>query len=87
MVLGTRVACNKEGDGKGGGQATAMRAMVTMWAMVMGMRLAGDKEDKGKGGRGNGDGNVRVVGKEEDGGQVDCNGGKEGNSDCNKGGS
>ncbi len=37
MALATRVACNKEGDGdggksdgsKGGGRATAMRAMVT----------------------------------------------------------
>jgi hypothetical protein len=37
MALATRVACNEEGDGdggksdgnKGGGQATAMRAMVT----------------------------------------------------------
>ncbi len=59
----------------------AMRAMATMWAMAMVMRLAGNEEDKGKGGKGNGDGNVRVVGKEEDGGQVDYNGNKEGN--CN----
>ncbi len=37
MASGTRVACNEEGDGnggksngnKGGGQATAMRVMVT----------------------------------------------------------
>jgi hypothetical protein len=37
--------------------------------MAMVMRLAGNKEDKGKrkGSKGNGDGNVRVAGKEEDG--------------------
>jgi hypothetical protein len=44
----------------------ACTRMVTMWAMAMAVRLAGDKEDKGKGGKGNGDGNVRVVGNKED---------------------
>ncbi len=41
---------------------------MTMWAMASAMRLAGDKEDKCKGGKGNGDGDVRVAGKEKDGG-------------------
>jgi hypothetical protein len=95
MVSATRVACNKEDDGnsnKGDGnevgrQATATRAMATMWAaMETAMRLAGDKEGKGRGGKGNGNGNVRVAGEEEDGGQVDCNGNKEGNGNGNKGG-
>jgi hypothetical protein len=84
--IGNKVACNEEGDGKGGRQATATRAMATMWAMATVLRLVGDKEDKGKGGKGNGNGNVRVAGKEEDGGQVDCNGNKEGNGNGNKGG-
>ncbi len=42
-----------------------------MWAMATAMRLAGNKEDKGKGSKGskgNGNGNVRVGGEEEDGG-------------------
>ncbi len=65
---------------------TATRMMATMWAMVMGMRLAGHKEDNGKGSKGNIDGNVREVGKEENGGQVDCNGNKEGNGNGDKGG-
>jgi hypothetical protein len=67
MALVTRVVCNKEGGGKGGRQAMAIRAMATMWAMGMVMRLAGNKEDKSEGGKGNGNGDVRVVGKEEDG--------------------
>jgi hypothetical protein len=73
MALTMRVACNKEGYGnsnkghgnKVGGQATATRAMATMWAMATAMRLADNKDGMGKGGKGNGDGNVRVVGKEE----------------------
>ncbi len=48
MALATRVACDKEGDGKGGGRGTATRRMVTMWAMAAAMRLAGDEEDKGE---------------------------------------
>ncbi len=52
----TRVACNKEGNvkggksagNKGGGQVTATRAVATAtlmtWVMAMEMRLAGDKE-------------------------------------------
>jgi hypothetical protein len=44
------------------------RAMATMWAMVMAMRLAGNDECKGKGNKGNGNGDVRVAGKEEEGG-------------------
>ncbi len=71
MALGTRVACNKEGDGngyksngdKGDKRATATRAMVTamatakatMWVMVMVTRLAGEEEGKGEGGKGDGD--------------------------------
>ncbi len=50
------------------------------------MRLAGNKEDKGEGHKGNGDGDMRMVGEEEDGGQVECDGNKEGNSNGNKGG-
>jgi hypothetical protein len=68
MVLVMRVVCNKEGDGKGDGKAMAMRAMMMMWVMATAMRLVGNKEDKGKGGKDNGDGNVMVAGKEEDGG-------------------
>jgi hypothetical protein len=68
MALATRVACDKEGDGKGGRQAAATRAMAKIWAMATAMRLAGNKEDEGKDGKGNGDGDVRVAGKEEDGG-------------------
>jgi hypothetical protein len=64
----------------------ATRAMATMWAMAMVVRLAGDKDDKGKGGKGNLDGDVKVAGKEEDGGKVDCNGNKEGDCDGNEGG-
>jgi hypothetical protein len=68
MVLVTRVACNKEGDGKGcksnsnegGGQATAMRAMAIatvkaiMQAMATATRVVGDKKGNGVGGKGNG---------------------------------
>ena len=57
MALATRVACNEEGDGKSGRQATAMRAMATMWVMATAMRLAGNKAEKGKGSKGNGNGN------------------------------
>jgi hypothetical protein len=64
----------------------ATRAMATMWVIAMAMRLAGNKEDKGQDGKGNCNGNVRVAGKEEDGGQVDCNSNKESNGDGNKGG-
>jgi hypothetical protein len=32
-----RVACDKVGDGKGGRQAMATRAMATMWAMATGI--------------------------------------------------
>jgi hypothetical protein len=78
--VSNRVACNNEGDDKGGRQVTATRALA------MAMRMAGDKEGKSKGGKGNGDNNVRVAGKEEDGGQVDCNGGKEGNGNSDEGG-
>ncbi len=71
--MATRVACDEEGNGnsnegnvnKGGGRAMATREMVTMWTMAMEMRLAGNKEGKSKGGKGNGDGNMRVAGKEE----------------------
>jgi hypothetical protein len=86
LALAMRVACDKEGDGKGGRQEMATRAMATMWAMTVAMRLVGSKEDKGEGGKGIGNGNVRVAGKEEDGRQVDCNGIKEGDGDGNKGG-
>ncbi len=73
MVLATRVACNKEGNGnsikgngnEGGGRAMATRAMATMWAMVMVMRLAGNKVGRGKGVMGNGNGDARVADKEE----------------------
>ncbi len=83
MELVTKVACNKEGDdnsnegngNKGGRQELAMRVMVTMWAMATAMRLAGDKENKGKGIKGDDNG------KEEDGGQVDCDSDTEGNGD------
>ncbi len=80
------MVCNKEDDGKGGRQATATRVMATMWMMGTAMRLVGDKEDKVKGGKGNCDSNVSVRGKEEDGGQVGCDGNKEGDDDGNKGG-
>ncbi len=86
MALVTSVVCDKEGDGKGGRQAMATRAMAMMWATVTAMRLAGDKEDKGKGSKGNGDNNVRVVGKEEDGRQVDCDGNDEGDANGEEGG-
>ncbi len=68
MALATRVACDKEGDGKGGRRATVRRAMATMWATAMAMRLAGNKENKGKGGKSNGSGNVKAAGKGEDDG-------------------
>jgi hypothetical protein len=86
MVLAMRVVCDKEGDGKGGKQATATMVMGTMWAMATAMRLVGNKEDRGKSSKGNGNGNVRVADKEEDGGQVDCNGDKEGNRNVDEGG-
>ncbi len=47
-----------------------------MWAMATAMRLVGDKEDKGTGGKGNGNSDVNVAGKEENGGRLDCNGNK-----------
>jgi hypothetical protein len=34
MALATSVACDKEGEGKDGGQAMATRAMAMMWAVV-----------------------------------------------------
>jgi hypothetical protein len=87
MALAMKVAWDKEGDGdKGGRQATAMRAMAMLRVMVKAMRLAGGKEDTGEGCKGNGDSNVRAAGKEEDGGQVDCDGDKEGNGNSNEGG-
>ncbi len=66
----TTVLCDKnrkgsKGNGdKGGGKATATRAMAMatamttemMWAMGMTARWAGDEESKGKGGKGNCDG-------------------------------
>ncbi len=71
MALALRVACNKEGNGKGyksngdegDGRATATRAMVTAmatakattWVMAMVTRLAGDEEGKSVGGKGDGD--------------------------------
>jgi hypothetical protein len=66
--LATRVECNKEGNGfsgksnsnKGGGRATATRAMTTvmakMWAMATAMRVAGNKEGNGNGDKRDGDG-------------------------------
>jgi hypothetical protein len=40
MALATGVACNKEGEGKDGGQATATRAMATMWAAAAAVGMA-----------------------------------------------
>ncbi len=40
MVLVTGVVCNKEGEGKDGRQATATRAMVTMWAAAAAVAMA-----------------------------------------------
>jgi hypothetical protein len=74
MAMATRVAGNEEGDGdgngndmvdsncnKGGGLATAMKAMTVamamMRAMAMGIRVVGNIEDNGKGGKGNDSGN------------------------------
>jgi hypothetical protein len=70
MALATRVACNKESNGygsksdsngnKGGGQATAMRAMTTemakTWAMATATKVAGNEKSNGKGGKGDGNG-------------------------------
>jgi hypothetical protein len=70
MVSGTRVVCNKEGDGNGcksngnedDGQVTVTRAMkmatakATTWVRMMATRLAGKEEGKGEGGKGDGDG-------------------------------
>jgi hypothetical protein len=75
MAMATRMAGKwgcltrdaNEGNGnKGGRQATALRVMVTVmalvkatvmtWAISTAMRLAGDKEGKGKGGKDNGEG-------------------------------
>ncbi len=63
-------------NNKGGGQATATRAMVTtmpaMWGMAMATRLAGGKEGKGEGGKVDGDGNEGGGGQRGQGWQ--CNG-------------
>jgi hypothetical protein len=86
MALAIRGACDKKvvgnsnkGNGnKSSGRAMARRGMKTMWVMESGMRLAGNKEDKCKGSKGNGNSVVRVAGKEEDGGEVNCDGNKGG---------
>jgi hypothetical protein len=77
---------NKGNGNEGGGRAMVTRAMAMMWAMATATRLAGNEEDMGKGRKSNGKGNVRVVGEEEDGGQVVCDGNKEGNGNGDKGG-
>ncbi len=54
-AMGTKVSCNKEGNGnKDGGQAMAT---VRTWAMATATRLAGNKEGKCKGGKGNANSN------------------------------
>ncbi len=76
--------CNKGNDSKGGGRATATRAMAmattmaTTWAMAMAMRLEGDKEGTDKGGKGNDDGN--------EGDRQQRGGGRQGNGDGDKDG-